>query len=107
MRNVTAVNKIGAQIGDEVNFELPDMIDIFAMFRHLVWPFIISLVVTFAVRLAIQSNIAGLSSSALSIATLITAIISFFIAFKVLKKRGIIKADAISYTIEIKSIITK
>ncbi len=105
MRSVTAVNSVGAKAGDEVQFDLPDMIDIFAMLRYLIWPFLISVVVTALVRFILASNIAQLSISALSIATILTAIGAFYIALKVLQKLGVVKKDALSYNIEITSVV--
>ncbi len=107
MREVTAVNTVDAQIGDEVQFDLPDMIDVFTMYRHLLWPFIIGLVVAFVVRLALQSTLRQLSGQMLGIVTLLTVLFSFFIALKVLTKHGVIKRDTMRYTIEITSVVTR
>ncbi len=104
-RDVTAVNTIGAQIGDQVNFELPDMIDVFAMFKHIIWPFLFGLIVAFGVRLALRAGVAQLSDSTLIIATILTAIGAFYIALKVLQKFGVVKRDALSYNIEITSVV--
>ncbi len=107
LREVTAINKVGAKIGDEVNFELPDIIDIFATFRHLLWPFLIGLAVEIVMHALLKPNLLQLSIATRITLIHISAITSFLIVLGVLVKRGVIKRDSLNYTIEITSIITK
>ncbi|PIE76873.1 MAG: hypothetical protein CSA13_02350 [Clostridiales bacterium] len=104
MREVTAKNEVAAKVGDEVKFSLPDMIDVFTMYKHILFP----LVIAFAGYLLARALLAGLLQSFSSllgnVVLLVIAAIIYVVAAGLLTKLGIVKKGDGQYNITITAI---
>ncbi len=104
MRDVTAKNTVGAQLGDEVKFNLPDMIDVLAMYKHILLPLLISFIGFFALRSLLTGALQSLGGLVVNAVALLLAVALFAVAKIGLLRSGLIKKSSGSYNITITAI---
>lgn len=56
LRTVSANNDIGAEVGDEVKFVLPDMVDIMASLKYNIFPLLVAVISYYLVANALKDQ---------------------------------------------------
>ncbi|PID80452.1 MAG: hypothetical protein CSB19_00035 [Clostridiales bacterium] len=107
MRDVTALNRVAAKEGDEVNFEFPDMIDAFAMLKHSIIPLIIAIVIALLASVLLRSALPSLGGLLVNVIAVVIAVVIYKLSSAFLLSKGVIAKSDKGYTIEITEIIEK
>ncbi len=105
MRDVTALNRVAAKEGDEVNFEFPDMIDAFAMLKHSIIPLIIAIVIALLASVLLRSALPSLGGLLVNVIAVVIAVVIYKLSSAFLLSKGVIAKSDKGYTIEITEII--